>query len=77
MAKIFPLLMLLMGSPLARSDRNEMELIEAAVAEVHEAFVSGVLSCEQLTRDYISRIEAYDQTTGLNSIIQMLTIHCI
>lgn len=45
-------------------------LEEATIATVHAAFETGFLSCEELVRAYIRRIEQYDQgTRGLNAII--------
>lgn len=61
--------MLLIGSPLAHSTNNQFKLVEASVADVHKALTAGLLTCEQLIRDYIDRIKAFDQSTGLNSII--------
>ncbi|MFT5210231.1 MAG: amidase [Flavobacterium sp.] len=44
-------------------------IIEATLGSVHKAIQSGELSCEQLTREYIQRIQLLDQSSGLNSII--------
>ncbi len=45
------------------------DFVEATVEDVHRAIRSGEISCEDLVRGYIERIEVYDQSTGLNSII--------
>lgn len=62
---------ILLGSQLAHSAQKNFNLIEATVAEVHAALLSGAITCEQMTRDYINRIQVYDQSTGLNSIIMI------
>lgn len=48
---------------------NKMNLIETTIAEVHEAIKAGDLTCEDLAKIYLSRIEAYDQSTRLNAIV--------
>lgn len=47
----------------------KFDLVEASVADVHRAMRDGSLSCAHLTQSYLSRIAAFDQTSGLNSII--------
>lgn len=44
-------------------------MVEATIAEIHGAIRSGALTCRELVEAYLRRIEAYDQPTGLNSII--------
>jgi amidase len=44
-------------------------VVEATIAEIHEAIRSGALTSGELVETYLRRIEAYDQPTGLNSII--------
>ena len=45
------------------------QLLEATIADVHAAFASGELTCRALVRQYIDRIEAYDQTgPNLNAV---------
>lgn len=48
---------------------SPMELIDISVAEIHQAFREGRLTSEQLTAFYLDRIQALDQSTGLNAII--------
>ncbi|MBQ4565334.1 MAG: amidase [Oscillospiraceae bacterium] len=47
------------------------ELMDATVAELTVAMISGRLTAEKLVQMYIDRIEAYDQALGLNSIISL------
>jgi amidase len=61
----------LLGSQFAYSAQKSFSLIEATIAAVHDALISGSITCENLTRDYIDRIQIYDQSTGLNSIIMI------
>ncbi len=42
---------------------------EATIAGIHDAFKSGQMTCRQLVENYLKRIETYDQSTGLNSIV--------
>ena len=46
-------------------------MVEATIAEIHRAIRSGFITCCELVEAYLSRIEAYDQPAGLNSIIVM------
>ncbi|MBL4680246.1 MAG: hypothetical protein JKY88_05925 [Pseudomonadales bacterium] len=45
------------------------DLIEATLESVHKEIIAGTLSCEDLVRQYIYRIQKFDQSSGLNSII--------
>ena len=48
------------------------EIEEATIAEVHAAFLSGELTCVELVRGYLDRIEAYDQRgPRLNTIANL------
>src|SRR5258708_6334523 len=42
-------------------DRDRFHLVEATIAEIHDAFRSGALTPEELVRMYFARIAAYDQ----------------
>jgi amidase len=44
-------------------------VVEATIAEIHQAMRQGRLTCAELAAAYLRRIEAYDQATGLNSIV--------
>ncbi len=47
----------------------EFIIEEATIADIHKAFKSGHLTCRQLVDYYLARIEKYDQSSGLNSIV--------
>ena len=47
---------------------DKFELQEASFADIHQALNSGACTCESLVKDYIKRIETYDQPSKLNAI---------
>src|SRR5262245_27279031 len=51
--------------------QNQMkfDLNETTIAEIHRAIRSGKITCRQLVEAYLKRINAYDQSTKLNSIV--------
>jgi Asp-tRNA(Asn)/Glu-tRNA(Gln) amidotransferase A subunit family amidase len=49
--------------------RMKFELNETTIAEIHRAMRSGKITCRQLAEAYLKRIEAYDQSTKLNSVV--------
>ena len=48
---------------------SRFELAETTIAATHQAIRSGKISCHELVQSYLARISAYDQPTGLNSLI--------
>src|SRR5882757_9896500 len=53
-------------------DRDRFQLVEATIAEIHDAFRSGALTPEELVRMYFARIAAYDQSgPQLNSFMHV------
>jgi Asp-tRNA(Asn)/Glu-tRNA(Gln) amidotransferase A subunit family amidase len=48
---------------------SSFDVSEATIAEIHQAFLNGELSAESLTKQYIERIKAFDQSTHLNAIV--------
>jgi Asp-tRNA(Asn)/Glu-tRNA(Gln) amidotransferase A subunit family amidase len=48
---------------------GEFPVVETTIAEIHEAFRAGRLTSYELVERYLERIEAYDQPSGLNSIV--------
>lgn len=48
---------------------NEFDLVETTISKVHEAYKAGNLTAYQLTEMYLKRIEHYDQSTKLNSMV--------
>jgi Asp-tRNA(Asn)/Glu-tRNA(Gln) amidotransferase A subunit family amidase len=59
---------------LAAQDRSTAEgagftYLEATIADVHAALQNGSASCVEITAGYLQRIDAYDQSSGLNAVI--------
>src|SRR5258708_18033584 len=53
-------------------DRDRFQLVEATIADIHDAFRSGTLAPEELVRMYLARIAAYDQAgPQLNSFMHV------
>jgi len=44
-------------------------VIETTIAEIHKAMKADRLTCRELVEAYLQRIQAYDQPTGLNSLV--------
>lgn len=65
---ILVLLLLLIPSVGARS-RNRFDVTETTIAATHTAIRTGKITCHELVQSYLARISAYDQPTGLNSLI--------
>lgn len=63
--------MLFLLAPLAYAQPTaSFEVTEATIAEVHAAMKSGRLTCRDLVRHYLRRIEAYDQNgPALNALV--------
>ena len=49
-------------------DYARRAVVEATIASVHGDITNGKMSCLNVVDAYIERIEAYDQSTGLNAI---------
>ena len=49
--------------------KTQFNIMETTIAKVHHAFENGGLTARQLVQMYLDRIEAYDQSTKLNSIV--------
>src|SRR5437773_767298 len=53
-------------------DRDRFQLVEATIADIHDAFRSGILAPEELVRMYLARVAAYDQAgPQLNSFMHV------
>src|SRR6185437_11518212 len=65
---IFIFILLLIPSVRAGS-RTPFDVTETTIAATHQAIRSGKISCHQLVESYLARISAYDQPTGLNSLL--------
>lgn len=57
------------STPLPEAPAAPLSYIELDIAGAQQAIREQRLSCEQLTRRYIRRIETYNQVDGLNAII--------
>ena len=52
-----------------QSTTKRFDATEATIANIHDAFQSGDLSCRQLVEIYFERIDAYDQPTKLMQLL--------
>ncbi|MFN0124891.1 MAG: amidase, partial [Blastocatellia bacterium] len=48
---------------------QKFEPVETTIADIHRAMRAGKLTSRQLVAAYLRRINAYDQSTGLNAIV--------
>ena len=48
---------------------NGFQYVEASIADVHTAIESGMASCVDIVEGYLRRIDTYDKSSGMNSII--------
>lgn len=48
-----------------------INIMEATISEIHQAYRTGEYNCEQLVAAYLRRIKAYDQAVGLNALIMV------
>lgn len=48
-----------------------MPLVEASIADLQSAILDGRTSCHAIVAGYIARIEAYDQSRGINAIAEI------
>ncbi|MGE5321389.1 MAG: amidase family protein [Actinomycetota bacterium] len=64
----FIFILLLVPFITARS-RSRFGLTETSIAATHKAIRAGRVTCHELVQAYLARISAYDQPTGLNSLI--------
>lgn len=49
--------------------KQNFQIIETTIADLHRALESGEITCRQLVEAYLERIEKYDQSTKLNAIV--------
>lgn len=54
---------------LSCTQQEEFTLIETNISDIHSAYENGTLTSVQLVQMYLDRIEAYDQSSGINSIV--------
>ncbi|MBO0798770.1 MAG: amidase, partial [Blastocatellia bacterium] len=55
--------------PITESTQRKFDPTETTIAEIHQAMRSHKITCRQLVEAYLKRIDAYDRSTRLNSII--------
>lgn len=67
--RLYLVCLLLVGSLSIQAQSTRYNLIETTVYEIHQAYRNGSLTSEQLVNAYLERIQTYDQSTKLNSII--------
>lgn len=48
---------------------EQFDYLELTISKAHQAFKQGQISCVQLVKRYLKRIETYDQPSQLNAII--------
>lgn len=60
---------MLSGGLLAANNPDKIEMLEITISDIHQAFRSGKLTSRDLVEFYLERIETYDQSTRLNSIV--------
>jgi Asp-tRNA(Asn)/Glu-tRNA(Gln) amidotransferase A subunit family amidase len=48
---------------------KEFSVVDTNISEIHQAIQTGKLTCRDLVRTYLERIEKYDQPTNLNAIV--------
>ena len=62
------LFILLFGGCSGQKDTG-FSVIETSISEIHGALRRGEITCQQLVRMYLKRIETFDQATTLNAIV--------
>lgn len=55
--------------PQKKETAGGFSVIEATIADIHEAYRSGTLTCVELVEVYLERIERSDKSTRLNAIV--------
>ncbi len=49
--------------------KEELQLEELTITQIHQALEKKDCSCEELVQKYLDRIAAYDQPTGMNALV--------
>jgi amidase len=68
-ATIAFLFILLSSLCICKKTQAKFTIEEATIADIHKAIKAGHITCRQLVDFYLDRIEKYDQSSGLNSIV--------
>ena len=77
---LLTLLVTAMVLPLAAEpdrDSHAFQLVEATIADIEQAFQSGVLDPAQLVRMYLARIAAYDQAGPMLNSYMLVNPHAV
>jgi amidase len=77
---LLTLLVTVMVLPLAAQqdrDSHRFQLVEATIADIEQAFQSGVLEPAQLVRMYLARIAAYDQAGPMLNSYMVVNRHAV
>jgi len=53
------------------ADPAAFDVVEATIADIQDAILTGRTSCQAVVGAYLERIEAYDQASGLNAITEI------
>ncbi len=54
----------------SQEESAKFQVVEATIAQIHQAMSGGRLSCQDLVRQYLARIEAYDkQGPAINALV--------
>jgi Asp-tRNA(Asn)/Glu-tRNA(Gln) amidotransferase A subunit family amidase len=48
---------------------QSFSVVETTIADIHEAYRSGNLTCRELVETYLERIEKYDKSSRLNAVV--------
>jgi amidase len=68
--RVFIFISILLLIPFIKAQSpTRFELAETTIAATHQAIRTGKISCHELVQSYLARVSAYDQPTGLNSLI--------
>ena len=64
-----PLMVMAVVLPAASIAGEKFDVIETTIAKTQSAIRSHKVTCRQVIQQYLSRIQAYDQSTRLNSLV--------
>jgi amidase len=65
------LLSVLLLATLANAQTKPFEVTETTIADTQQAIRAGRTTCRKLVEAYLKRIQAYDQTTHLNTVVTL------
>jgi Asp-tRNA(Asn)/Glu-tRNA(Gln) amidotransferase A subunit family amidase len=64
-------LLLITSCTQSPTDHQPINVVEVSIADLQSAIMEGETSCRAVVQAYLDRIEAYDQSTGLNAITEV------